>query len=301
MISPHLSDLAARIVEVCSAHESLGGVPQNTLEVKLGAQNAQQKTELMTALNQLMQTGKVVMSTTHDRRLVFRVQSDEQAARLHGLDAADRLIYQEIEKSGAAGIASKDLRIRSSMQAGQLTKVLKTLETRRLVRKVKSVTAKNKILYMLADIEPGKEITGGAFYTDAQKFDHELVDQLQKIALRFIANKESATAKQVLDFILSHGVLVQSSLAVGDVESILEALVYDAKLEVVHETRDPYGGRKEGAKYRFCSMEQTQPIFTSVPCAVCPVFSECTEGGDISPANCVYVGRWLDHAAQLSW
>lgn len=33
---------------------------------------------------------------------------------------------------------------------------------------------------------------------------------------------------------------------------------------------------------------------TSVPCGTCPVFSECHDGGVISPQTCVYYDKWLD-------
>jgi len=290
-----------RIISVCEQHEAAGGAPQSTLEAALGAEDQQAKMKLMESLNPLLQSGKVIMSQTHDRKLVFRVQGDEEAARLHGLESADRLVYQEISNAASAGIASKDLRIRLNMQAPALTKILKTLETRRLVKKVKSVTAKNKVLYMLADIEASKEVTGGAFYSDTQKFDHELVEQLQTVALRYIASRERCTAKQVLDFIIANNVLVQSTLAVADIESILEALVYDAKLEVVFDPGSMYSGKKEGAKYRVSSMETNQPMYTSVPCSACPVFNDCTKGGDVSPETCSYLTRWVDHAAQLAW
>ncbi len=32
---------------------------------------------------------------------------------------------------------------------------------------------------------------------------------------------------------------------------------------------------------------------TEMPCGVCPVVSQCTEGGIISPSTCVYYTQWL--------
>jgi hypothetical protein len=43
--------------------------------------------------------------------------------------------------------------------------VLKTLETRKLVKPVKSHAAKNKKMYLLYNLEASKEITGGTFYS----------------------------------------------------------------------------------------------------------------------------------------
>ena len=33
--------------------------------------------------------------------------------------------------------------------------------------------------------------------------------------------------------------------------------------------------------------------FTAVPCGVCPVFGECTQGGLVSPQTCEYMAEWL--------
>ena len=34
--------------------------------------------------------------------------------------------------------------------------------------------------------------------------------------------------------------------------------------------------------------------FTSTPCGVCPVISQCCEGGNISPSSCEYMKAWLE-------
>ena len=47
-----------------------------------------------------------------------------------------------------------------------LTKTLKILEQRNLVKFVRAVTSKSKKLYMLYDVVPAKDITGGPWYTD---------------------------------------------------------------------------------------------------------------------------------------
>lgn len=47
-----------------------------------------------------------------------------------------------------------------------LTKTLKILEQRNLVKFVRAVTSKSKKLYMLYDMIPAKDITGGPWYTD---------------------------------------------------------------------------------------------------------------------------------------
>ena len=141
------------------------------------------KGALMAALNSLLAIKRVAISKTAAGGLVFRLQSDQSAKRartLDGLTAEDRLLYQEIERAGNAGIKSKDLRVRSNLQQQQVAKVLRTLESRGLIRSVKSVAAKNQKLYMLAGLEPSVAVTGGAWYTDDQEFDHALIQVLQQ-------------------------------------------------------------------------------------------------------------------------
>lgn len=45
-----------------------------------------------------------------------------------------------------------------------LDKIFKKLESRHLIKQVKSVTAKSKKMFMLYDLKPSKELTGGVWY-----------------------------------------------------------------------------------------------------------------------------------------
>ena len=46
----------------------------------------------------------------------------------------------------------------------QINKCLKSLEQRKLIKAVKSVASSNRKVYMLFELEPSREITGGAWY-----------------------------------------------------------------------------------------------------------------------------------------
>jgi DNA-directed RNA polymerase III subunit RPC6 len=45
--------------------------------------------------------------------------------------------------------------------------------------------------------------------------------------------------------------------------------------------------------YKVAKQAQMRNYYTSVPCGVCPVSSQCCEGGIISPASCEYMAHWL--------
>lgn len=76
------------------------------------------------------------------------------------------------------GIWTRDIKIPTNIPQHTLTKILKILEQRSLIKSVRSVVSKSKKLYMLYDVTPAKEITGGPWYSD-QKFDHEFVNELE--------------------------------------------------------------------------------------------------------------------------
>lgn len=291
-VAPKLAD---KIVQICSdASVMKDGLSQEILEQKL---KQIPRATLLQTLNSLMSQGKLVACPGHDKKLVFRVQSDADAAKLQGLTGEDRLVLQEIERAGGQGASNKDLRVRCNMHLVALTASLKILETRKLVKQVKSVAAKGKKVYLLYDLEAGKELTGGSWYNGAE-FDQEMVHCLQQAALSYIQREEGATAKQVHNFIVSSGIVRGKQLEIEDIESILMALKYDARLE---ESRDAYATRGEAVVYKVVSMDATYSNFTSVPCAVCPVFNDCCEGGEVSPQTCEYLTHWLQEAAELAW
>lgn len=62
-----------------------------------------------------------------------------------------------------AGLWTKDLKTRTNLQQAQLTKILRELEKRQLVKAVKSVASANRKVYMAFEVEPAREITGGAW------------------------------------------------------------------------------------------------------------------------------------------
>ena len=61
------------------------------------------------------------------------------------------------------GLWTKDMKHKTNLQQTQVTKILKQLESRNLVKAIKPVNQPSKKFYMLFDLEPAREITGGAW------------------------------------------------------------------------------------------------------------------------------------------
>jgi DNA-directed RNA polymerase III subunit RPC6 len=122
--------------------------------------------------------------------LLYRLKAAPSAAssKTKGFEKEERLVYQIIEDAGNKGIWIRDIRIQSNLSQTQVNKVLKVLESKKLIKAVKSVQASKKKVYMLFDLTPDESITGGAWYSD-QDFETEFVDILNQHCLRFLQQK----------------------------------------------------------------------------------------------------------------
>lgn len=114
---------------------------------------------LVPIINALTQEARLIMSKTGDE-LVYKIISEEKASKFEGLDIQARMVYQIIEESGNQGIWKKHIREKSKIPNQTLLKIYKNLEARKLIKPL-PVNAKKEICYMVYDLQPSKEITGG--------------------------------------------------------------------------------------------------------------------------------------------
>ena len=63
-------------------------------------------------------------------------------------DQEEKIVYEIIEESGNKGLWIRDIRVKSNLVQTQLNKVLKALESKKLIKAVKSVNANKKKVYM---------------------------------------------------------------------------------------------------------------------------------------------------------
>ncbi|PNH06733.1 DNA-directed RNA polymerase III subunit RPC6 [Tetrabaena socialis] len=166
---------------------------------------------------------------------------------------------------------------------------LQVLEARRLVKSVKNVNNPSRKVYMLAELEPSRELTGGAWYTENQ-FDSEFINVLREACFSYIVRQGDASLGTIASFIRAKG-FSKVELRIEDIQTIVMTLVYDGRVDEV----EPEGDDDNEDHYRpavLCVPDST-PL-TDVPCGVCPVVGECQDGGVISPQTCVYYDKWLE-------
>lgn len=115
------------------------------------------------------------------------------------------LVYQVCEKAGNRGIWTRDIKNATNMPQHTLTKTLKLLEQRNLIKAVRSVTSKSKKLYMLFDVVPAKELTGGPWYTD-QEFDAEFVEELKKFIVQLVKSQGMIALQNISERVRVSGI-----------------------------------------------------------------------------------------------
>jgi len=212
------------------------GVSNAELKSRFGSAYAQ----LVPIINDLNRKGRLSMSRSVDPtssggaadELLYHLVSDELASKLAGLDASVRMVYQVIERSGNRGIWTKDIRTQTNIQQQALTKIFKQLETRKLVKPVKAVTAKAKKLYMLYDLTPSKEITGGPWYTELE-FDHEFISELRTFVLHCVRRLNGGKGVSLAEIAskMKEANVSRVPLSLEEVGQLMQTLAFDYAIE----------------------------------------------------------------------
>lgn len=55
------------------------------------------------------------------------------------------------------------MKLKTNLAQPQITKILKALENRQLIKSVKNVNNPGRKIYMLYELQPDQELTGGAW------------------------------------------------------------------------------------------------------------------------------------------
>lgn len=216
--------LKDRFIELFSRDEYAAGISNSALKTHF---MDDEYVQLVPIINELTATSRLVMSRSA-KELHYTLVEDQVAGKFNGLDASARMVYQVIEKTQNMGCWTKDIRLQTNIQQNALTKILKTLESRRLIKPVKSVTAKSKKLYMLYDLQPAKELTGGVWYSNLE-FDHEFISKLRYFLVQ-TCRKRPHTLRE-LHQELEQKKVSNVELSIDDVRQLVQTLVFDYSLE----------------------------------------------------------------------
>ena len=99
--------------------------------------------------------------------------------RMRDMDPEEYSVYEKIEEAKDKGITAIDLK--NKLQAfgfnqTNINKVLKRLEKKGTIKKLKSLQQKNRQVYMLMEVEPSTEVTGGL--ANHEMFNLEIIETI---------------------------------------------------------------------------------------------------------------------------
>eukprot|EP00931_Biecheleriopsis_adriatica_P120412 TRINITY_DN95537_c0_g1_i1.p1 TRINITY_DN95537_c0_g1~~TRINITY_DN95537_c0_g1_i1.p1 ORF type:complete len:323 (-),score=71.22 TRINITY_DN95537_c0_g1_i1:8-955(-) len=298
MVSDH--QMLEQVYRFCQ--ERPGGVTQAELNAAGWTDNAQ----VMKIVNALMREQRLQPYRMSGDKVFFKAVDPATAAKFQGLDDTAKNVYQHIEKAADKGAWSKSLKEDTNMHQSAITKAIKDLINRQLIKEVKSVQNRNRKVYMLFDMEPSREVSGGTWYLDGE-FNHKWVDKLRSHCQDFLqqVSGRGVALDEIHRYVTQQPIGGPQVPTEDDVNSILRTL--ELEEEVSKEVRED--GKKiftlsKGVNVdlfssRVPSFLTRQPAIRSglvVPCLCCPLRDECCVGGRICPEKCEYITQWLQRS-----
>ncbi len=231
---------------------------------------------------------------------VYKAVVQSEAKKMSSMEGDEAMVYQYIKDAGNEGIWSRHIKARTNLHITVINRTLKTLESKSVVKCVKSVQHPTRKIYMLYDLEPSIEVSGGPWFTDSE-LDVEFVQLLTNAIERYITTKTwpktegqlyppsytgYPTAQGIHAWLKSTG-LTDVNLGLSDIFALLDVLIYDGRIE----------RRLDGISYKAVKPlvdENWRDGLTETPCGHCSVFNICTSGGIVSPEGCEYYRDWLE-------
>ncbi|ODV81969.1 34-kDa subunit of RNA polymerase III (C) [Suhomyces tanzawaensis NRRL Y-17324] len=206
---------------------------------------------------------KLIKLVKQGEELKFQAVSMAEASKITQMSDDEAMIYSYIEASAREGIWTKTIKAKTNLHQHVVVRCLKSLENQRYIKSIKSVKHPTRKIYMLYNLQPSIEVTGGPWFTDSE-LDTEFIDSLLTVIWRYAASITYPTAFQplkpdtnilqatypitfngfvnldsIMNFITSNKI-TNIDLAISDIRSLCDVLVNDDKLELVNYTNDTY-------------------------------------------------------------
>ncbi|KAK4785132.1 hypothetical protein SAY86_001821 [Trapa natans] len=208
----------------------------------------------------------------------------DSTAPAHGLTEHEKTIYDLIKSKQDMGIFSQDIKRETKLLPNIVTKSLKSLLAKNMIKEVQNVQHKARKHYMASDFEPSAEITGGSWYHEGA-LDKTFIDLVRKTCLSYISSLKIATVEMIYDAI-KRSKLFHVECSQEQIAEILRTLELDNQIVEFRST-----GCGEFAAIpirRVCYKIAKKPgpgkepkvsPMASIPCGICPRISYCSPDG----------------------
>ncbi|CAE7332745.1 Polr3f [Symbiodinium natans] len=260
------------------------------------------KTQATHLANALLTQSRLDIISAGDK-IVLKAVAPQLALKLSRLEATTRSVYQQIEKAGDRGAWSKSLKDQTKLQQHTITKAIKELLKQQLIKEVKSVQNRNRKVFMLIDLEPSLEVSGGTWYKDGE-FNYSWVETLREYCLAFMDKSPERPVSQadLYRFVMQHP--APQVPTEEDILCIMKTLELDEEVSSIVSAE----GHRVFMRRRRRNLEPLDifaarlPNFLQeaegegrlvVPCLCCPLRNECKAGGRVCPEKCEFLTRWL--------
>lgn len=211
--------------------EFLAGFETGATEEELSARfPSHSKDELAVMLNSFVES-RLIDIVEDGGRLCYR------AVQSRASDY-ESMVLALLSKAGTAGLWLRDIKAKTNIPHNLILKLLRSLEVSRKIKSVRSVK-NNRKMYMLYEMEPDDNVTGGVWFNN-NDVDLVFVDKLLDIIYRFCARPEEpyalprlsslARLSAVHEFIVKSKI-TEASLTFAEVSTLVDALVFDGRLE----------------------------------------------------------------------
>ncbi|KAK9235953.1 RNA polymerase Rpc34 [Lipomyces kononenkoae] len=146
---------------------------------------------LMGLIQENMNMGLVKMLHQGDD-LCYQAIKKEDAEKIQSMTKDEAMVYSYIESSGTEGIWTKTIKAKTNLHQSVVQRCLKSLESKRYIKNIKSVKYPTRKIYMLASLQPSIDVTGGPWFTDSE-LDTEFISSLLSIVFRYIMSESFPT------------------------------------------------------------------------------------------------------------
>lgn len=292
-------DVKEYIVSLCKRNPD--GILQGELEKATREQNISPE-KLQLAINDLISRQEITIleKTVAEGKteLIFRVVQQEEREKLKDLSAHDIAIYKLVKDSLDKGISKREVITKSELPTAVVTKSLGFLEKKKIIKHFTSFSKKSLKLFILYDVQPSREKTGGSLFSDG-RLDVELVNVLRERIFEFVVREFKQ--KHLVDVDVTRSYINSTGIFTEELDnecilSIINLLVYDGALE---ETANPKPLSGSAVLYKPASYVLPVDTFTLTPCSRCPVAAACAPGAPTCPADCKYLDAWLDADVEM--
>lgn len=98
------------------------------------------------------------------------------------------MVLQQVEVAGRTGIWKKTLQAKANLHENTVTKAIKDLVAKGLIKEFKTSKNTAKRMYVFHNLEPSEDSTGGVFYREGE-LDEGLVNTLSEFIVTFLQSK----------------------------------------------------------------------------------------------------------------